>query len=206
MRSLHRVLGLVLAAPFLLWTVTGLLFHLKPGWGEAYEMLSAERADGEVALAELAPPSTTAASRVEAFSTVLGPMWRITHGAETDLYDGKTARLLSPLTEDAAVALAKDAVARAKHGAAYGVSRSAATSADEVIVYFSGGPEVSVDRHSARLSRTGPDTRRIDWYYRVHYLQWTGRPRFDRIFAVVAIVLTLALTLLGLRLFFRRQR
>ena len=39
MRKLHRVLGLVLLAPFLLWTATGLLFLLKPGWGPAYELL-----------------------------------------------------------------------------------------------------------------------------------------------------------------------
>jgi len=205
LRSLHRILGLLLAAPFLVWTATGLLFHLKPGWSAAYDMLSAERADAEVKPAELAPLPAVAASRVEAFSTVLGPMWRVTHGAETDLYDGKTARRISPLTEDAAVALARDAVTRSSHAAAYGESRSAATDADAVVVYFAGGPEVSVDRHTARLFRSGPDTRRIDWYYRVHYLQWTGKPLFDRIFAVVAIALTWVLTLVGIRLFLRRK-
>ncbi len=39
-RRLHRVLGLALALPLFAWAATGLLFHLKPGWGPAYAALS----------------------------------------------------------------------------------------------------------------------------------------------------------------------
>ncbi|MBK9088712.1 MAG: hypothetical protein IPL90_06570 [Holophagales bacterium] len=40
-REAHRLAGLALAAPLALWIGTGLLFHLKPGWDEAYEALAA---------------------------------------------------------------------------------------------------------------------------------------------------------------------
>ena len=39
-RTLHRILGLILVAPLVGWTVTGLLFFLKPGWDDAYSPLS----------------------------------------------------------------------------------------------------------------------------------------------------------------------
>ena len=38
--KLHRLLGLVLVLPFIGWTVTGVIFFIKPGYDEAYEMLS----------------------------------------------------------------------------------------------------------------------------------------------------------------------
>ena len=39
----HRWLAVVLVVPLVIWSITGVLFHLKPGWSRAYDMLSAER-------------------------------------------------------------------------------------------------------------------------------------------------------------------
>jgi hypothetical protein len=40
-RAAHRLAGLALTVPLALWIGTGLRFHLKPGWDEAYEGLAA---------------------------------------------------------------------------------------------------------------------------------------------------------------------
>ena len=40
LRTVHRLLGLLLLLPLLAWCVTGVLFHVKPGWSEAYAGLS----------------------------------------------------------------------------------------------------------------------------------------------------------------------
>src|SRR5689334_25428377 len=38
-RKWHRVLGLVMLLPLFGWTITGLVFFLKPGYEGAYELL-----------------------------------------------------------------------------------------------------------------------------------------------------------------------
>src|SRR5262245_10898822 len=40
MRRLHRALGVVLVLPLVLWIATGLLFHVKHRYDEAYEALA----------------------------------------------------------------------------------------------------------------------------------------------------------------------
>jgi hypothetical protein len=40
--------------------------------------------------------------------------------------------------------------------------------------------------------------------YRIHYLQWTGIKSVDQVLGVVGILLIVALSLLGARLFFAR--
>ena len=40
---IHRWLALGLLVPLAVWSVTGLLFHWKPGWDRAYDQLTADR-------------------------------------------------------------------------------------------------------------------------------------------------------------------
>ena len=39
-RKLHKITGLILVLPMLAWTITGLIFFIKPGYQGAYEQLS----------------------------------------------------------------------------------------------------------------------------------------------------------------------
>jgi len=194
----------MLAAPFLVWTATGLLFHIKPGWAEAYETLSIERRDR--ALPEHpAPPAFPGATRLELFDCALGPVYRVHRGRETALFDARDGRALSPLSPDAARDLAVDAVARSPYRAAYGEPGAATPAGDDVVIAFGRGPKIRVDRRSGQLAREAIDTRRIDALYDLHYLRWTGIPAIDRALAVLAIVATWVLTGLGGALFFRRK-
>jgi hypothetical protein len=203
----HRWLGVVLIAPLAIWTVTGLLFGLKPGWRRAYELLAVERPGEAIDAATLvvAPGSLGRVERLELFSTALGPVYRVTRDGAVSLVDGRTGQALSPLDAARARALAEDAVARSPHRAAYGGVSDTIVGDREVVVRFAGGPEVTVDRDGGRLAQRGRDTARIDWLYRLHYLQWTGVAVVDRALPVVAIVAVWLLSGMGVWLLLRRR-
>jgi hypothetical protein len=38
-RALHRIIGIVMLLPLTGWAVTGAVFFLKPGYGNAYDLL-----------------------------------------------------------------------------------------------------------------------------------------------------------------------
>ena len=209
----HRWLAIVLVGPLVVWSISGLLFHLKPGWGRAYEMLSAERDGSALRARELAAPGAIEAAlggglatRLELFDSALGPLVRVATADGPELVDAVTARRRSPLSEADARALAVDAVARSPHRAAYGAPAEVRTDDRAVWVRFDGGPTVRVGRRDARLSQRGPDTERIDWLYRIHYMQWTGNAAVDRVLAVAALALIWAVLAPGLVLFVRRLR
>ncbi len=206
MRRLHAWLAIVLAVPLICWSVTGLLFHLKPGWARAYEQLSVER-DGRLSAAQLAPlPPTLTFDHAELFDTALGPLYRVHQGAVTTLLDAHTARVRSPLGIDDARLLAVDAVSRSRSAADYGAPDSATVGDDVIHVAFAAGRIVDVGRSDASVTQHGADTARIDALYRLHYLQWTGIKTIDRILAVAGLGLIWATVVFGLYLFVTTRR
>jgi hypothetical protein len=55
------------------------------------------------------------------------------------------------------------------------------------------------------LQQKGKDTDRIDLLYRIHYLQWTGFKRVDKIVGFAGLGLVMVLTTLGAWLPFKRS-
>ncbi len=204
----HRWLAIVLAALLIVWSLTGLLFHLKPGWGRAYDMLSVERHDRPLALDMLQPPVSIhmpggePIQRLELFDSALGPLYRVRTAAGTALFDAKTGTQRVLLPEDA-VLLAKDAISRSSERGAYGEPVERITNSDTIKLVMSGGPVLLVGRNDARISQRGADTDRIDWLYRMHYLQFTGNHTVDRILAIVGLLLIWAVMIPGIVLFVR---
>ena len=208
----HRWLAMGLVIPLLVWSVTGLVFHLKPGWARAYDQLDEARPGpldlaAVTAIASLPRPGPgPATSRLELFDSVLGPLYRVTTLDGGALYDGRTGARRSPLTVADARALAVDAVVRSEHHAAYGAPVDARETAAEVRIQFAGGAVVRVGRDDGRLTQRGADTDRIDWLYRLHYLQWTGNRAIDRMIALAGLVLIWLAAVPGLVLAARRLR
>jgi hypothetical protein len=66
------------------------------------------------------------------------------------------------------------------------------------------GMRIEIDWNRLALSQRGKDTDRIDLLYKIHYLQWTGVKSLDNVVGALGIVLVLALSGLGARLFFSR--
>lgn len=197
----------MLALPLVIWSITGLLFHLKPGWSRAYDMLSAERpldAMPAVPLDALASAAGGPAQRLEVFGSALGPLYRVTTASGTMLVDAQLHRR-SPLSLDDARTLAADAVAHSSHRDAYGAIGTATIAGDAVRVSFANAA-VDVDRASGAISQRGHDTDRIDWLYRLHYLSWTGNRTLDKLLAVAGLALIWLVMIPGLVLFVRRSR
>ena len=199
-RRIHRILGAVLVLPLLLWTGTGLLFLVKPGWSGAYEMLSAFR-DEPLAPQDLVPLAAIDGahpSRAELGTTVLGPVYRMREADGTErLVDARSGATISPLDQELCAQVAADAASRAQASSRYGTISSTRVDGDAVWVTFTGGAAVRVGRSSLSVSQSGSDTALIDALYRVHYLQWTGIAGIDRTLELAAIVGTWALAGLG---------
>ena len=173
--AVHRWLAITLVALLVVWSVTGLLFHLKPGWDRAYDMLSVER------------------GKTETLDTAVGPLSRT------------SGKLATPLSVADAEKLARDAIGRSAQRAAYGdVVR--ATSDDTSVTLECEHATVRIDRTTARISQHGADTERIDWLYRIHYLQWTGNASVDKVLAIAGLLLIWAVMIPGIVLFIRRLR
>jgi hypothetical protein len=203
----HRWSAIVLVVLLVVWSITGLLFHIKPGWSRAYDQLAVER-PARLALADVQPLAALAvndATRVELFDSAIGPLYRVTTATGTRLVDARTAQVRSPLSEADARTLALDAVARSPFAGEYGAVTSASASEATVSLAFSGGPLVEVGRDDGRISQHGGDTDRIDWLYRIHYLQWTGNRVVDRVLALAGLALIWAVMIPGVVLFIRRR-
>jgi hypothetical protein len=203
----HRWLAIVLVSLLVVWSVTGLLFHIKPGWDRAYDQLSVERRES-LRIAELTGLQSLGGesiSRVELFDTAIGPLYRVRTATGTQLFDAKTGRLRVLTAEEARV-LALDAVSRSSHRDAYGAVTDVSVAVTTARVTFAGGPVVELGLHDARASQRGADTDRIDWLYRIHYLQFTGNRSVDRVLAVAGLALIWAVMIPGLVLFVRRFR
>jgi uncharacterized iron-regulated membrane protein len=195
---LHRWAAIILVAPLVVWSITGLLFHLKPGWKRAYDTLSIEQplTDTNVAAIQSLPRF----KQLELFGTAIGPMYRLD---SSSLVDAHTLRPCSPLSIDDAKTLAREAVARSLQRAGYGALIEA--NADETTVHVKfANAVVDVDRASGSLYQHGADTARIDWLYRIHYLKWTNIPSVDRVVAVIGLALIWLAMAAGMVLFGRR--
>lgn len=215
MRRLHRWLGLLLLVPLLLWITTGLLFHLKPGWSGAYEMLDSTPSPTELEPATIvsleravagAGADPGALASAELVLSDLGALWRLGFaGGRHVLVDARTGALRSPLDEEACRALAAGAASRARATDRYGAVTTVEGGQELTDVRFAGGAVVTVDRATGRLSQRGADTDRIDLFYRLHYVQWTGHRTFDRFLAVLVLAALLGLAALGTVLLIRRR-
>ena len=59
---------------------------------------------------------------------------------------------------------------------------------------------VALNWNRLSLQQTGRDTDRIDWLYKIHYLQWTGVKWLDRTLGMLGLALIVVLSVLGLLL------
>lgn len=189
-RSVHRLVGLVLLLPFLGWAATGVVFFVKPGYGGAYEQLSVKTYP------------------LEGTTIVASPDWHEFRLVRTVLGEHLLARTangwqqLQPLTllpsqppgEEALRQLMEDAFTAnpQRYGRILRVEDDTA--------HTDTGVEVRLDWHRLGLQQKGADTALIEALYRVHYLQWTGIALVDQVLGLLGLGLLILMTLLGARL------
>lgn len=226
-RRLHRLLGLVLCLPLVLWMATGLLFHVKHRYAEAYEPLAAPLpAPAAWGGAVMSPAAVTARGHLDAGAPIaLGthPRGLVCYfgkkGGEGAAVDSASGEPVPLATEEAALLWAEAAVAASKHAARYGrpeggrpaekaafPSRLTGTSDPAFRFRFSGGKRVLVDRVTGEVSQSGDLNEWIDATYRVHYLQWTPWKGVNVALVLLAIPVTFLLAAGGLFLALRPSR
>jgi hypothetical protein len=194
-RGLHRIIGLVMLLPLIGWAITGALFFLKPGYSDAYETLQVKAYPYETEVRFLPDPSWIETRFVR---TILGEHL-LARTSEGWLHlDPRSFRPLPEPSAEDVRALVDDAISQhsARYGRIVSVTGSAAITDTRI--------RIEVDWKRLALSQRGPDTDRIDAFYRVHYLQWTGSKSIDRVLGAIGILLLFALSGLGARLFFSR--
>ena len=221
MRRFHRVLGLVLALPLILWVLTGLLFHIKHRYGEAYEALVVPAAvEPDWSLARVSPAQVIERGQADAPLTLgVHPSGRLAYyGKKADLpiaVDAATGEVIAAATPEAARAWVAAAVSASAHAERYGseigyealsmYSARTRTRDPGLAVRMSGDKTVSVDLITGEITQTGALNDFIDAMYRVHYLQWTPWKSVNIALVLLSIPLALGLAASGLRMALRRR-
>jgi len=194
-RTIHRVIGIILLLPFLGWAATGFVFFLKPGYAGAYEILTPKTYPLN-GVASITPDPGWLEYRY--FKTVLGEHliartekgWVQLNPNDKQPRSAPTRTEMELLLKDAFTANPK------RYGEVTDLSGFTAKT--------STGVEVTIDWSRLSLQQRGKDTDRIDLLYRIHYLQWTGVKTVDRVLGFAGLTLVIVLTLLGARLAIRR--
>lgn len=195
-RSLHRTIGIILLLPFFGWGITGFIFFLKPGYAAAYESLSPRTYPLQDSV-RIVPGAGWREFRY--FKTIVGDHLIARTDSGWVHLDPATRKPRSKPSEAEIKQLLTDAFTAnpERYGEVAGISGEIIKTTTDV--------EVSLDWNRVSLYQKGKDTDRIDWYYKIHYLQWTGIKSVDKILGVVGLVLVMVLAALGAWLVIKKR-
>ena len=177
------------------WALTGAIFFLKPGYAGAYELLQVKTYPLDSSLAIEADPAWTEARLLK---TILGEHLLARTSRGWINLDPRSRQPWPEPSADDVNTLLTDAFSA--NPQRYG--RVASIQADNITTDT--GVKIQLDWSRLALSQSGKDTDRIDTFYKIHYLQWTGIKPIDNVLGAMGILLVLALSALGARLFFAR--
>ncbi len=195
-RSVHRIIGIILLLPFFGWGITGFIFFLKPGYAAAYESLVPKTYPLTDSVQVTADSGW---KEFRYFRTIVGDHLIARTDSGWVHLDPATRKPRSKPSVAEIKLLLKDAFA--VNPDRYGEVTSIA---GETIATNT-GVEITLDWNRVSLYQKGKDTDRIDWYYKIHYLQWTGIKSVDKILGVVGLVLVMVLAAMGAWLAFKRR-
>ncbi len=194
-RALHRLIGLIMLLPFIGWAVTGAIFFLKPGYAGAYDVLQIKTYP-----LDTDTPIKAGSNWLEArlIKTVLGEHLLVRTAEGAWHLNPRTLEPRPQPTEEEMRQLISEAfqISPSRYGQITQVSGNTATTDT--------GVRVTLNWERMTLAQRGADTDRIDFIYKIHYLQWTGISSIDKALGAIGIAFVVILSLLGLRLFFRK--
>ena len=196
-RKLHKIIGLILVLPMLGWTITGLVFFIKPGYQGAYQQL-AVKSYPLTQPVNISPKADW--QELKVVSSVLGEHLLVKTSDKTLHLDPITLQEKAKPSEQALKSLLQDAFTQDSER--YGNI----VSVDESSVKTSTGVKVTLDWNTLRLSQTGQDTKLINQLYKIHYLQWTNHKAVDQVLGIFGLILLISLTVLGVRIYIKQRR
>ncbi|MGB1263115.1 MAG: PepSY domain-containing protein [Cognaticolwellia sp.] len=195
-RKLHKIIGLILLLPMLGWTVTGLVFFIKPGYQGAYQQLSVKTQPLKQALT-LTPQENWQEAKL--LTTILGDHLLVKSDNSNLHLDPISLTVKAPPSEHDFTRLLNDAFTRDSQR--YGEI----VSIEGLSAKTNTGVEVTLNWHTLRLSQKGQDTALINLLYQVHYLQWTPHTGVNQVLGISGLILLLLLSILGLRIYIKQR-
>jgi PepSY-associated TM region len=191
-RKLHRVIGLVMLLPLFGWAITGFVFFVKPGYEGAYELLQPKTYQMDARAISLTPDPSWLEFRY--FKTILGNHLIVRTSQGWRHLDPATLTVRKKPTDEEIRMLVLDAFSSNpnRYGRISAVTGETVTTSTQV--------RIALDWSRLSLQQKGRDTDRIDRFYKIHYLQWTGVKWIDRILGMTGLALITVLSILGLML------
>jgi hypothetical protein len=178
------------------WTLTGLVFFIKPGYQDAYQQLSIKNHPLNQSL--LVRPKESW-QEVKLVRSILGNHLLVKSDNKVKHLEPDSLTMKAQPSELEFKSLLRDAFSQ--HSERYGEI----VSVNGLSAKTSTGVEVTLDWDNLRLSQTGQDTHLINLLYKIHYLQWTGHKVLDQVLGIVGLMLLISLTILGVRLYIKKR-
>lgn len=196
-RKLHKIIGLILVLPMLGWTMTGIIFFIKPGYQGAYEQLSVKTYPLSDSI--VVQPNNEW-QEIKLVTSILGDHLLVKANGKTEHLD-PASLLPKPVPSEAEFkTLLLDAFT--DNSERYGD----VIKLDGLSAQTNTGVEIKLDWNNLRLSQKGQDTHLINLLYKVHYLQWTPSKNFNQFLGILGLILLALLTALGVRIYLRNRR
>ena len=195
-RRFHRIIGMIMIIPFLGWALTGLVFFIKPGYMEAFEILSIKTYGNQE---PFLVPANSNWLEVRMLKSVLGNHLLVKTIDGWDHLNPTTLDTLELPSKQDIRRLVEDAISvnPQRYGNIVTVTKNHIETDKNVTI--------QLDWSQMLLSQKGSDTALINTMYKIHYLQWTGIKIVDRILGSLSLGLICILAIFGvLLLYFRR--
>lgn len=195
-RKLHKVIGLILVLPMLGWTITGIIFFIKPGYQGAYEQLSVNNYALNPSLM-ITPKKEW--QEIRLVKTILGDHLLVKSKNKALHLDPIS---LQPKALPSSIEFKRLLIdAFASNTERYGEL----VKLEGLSAQTNTGVKLKLDWDNLRLSQKGQDTEIINLLYKVHYLQWTSHKGFDQLLGILGLILLISLTILGVRLYIKKK-
>ena len=195
-RRFHRIIGMIMIVPFLGWALTGLVFFIKPGYTEAFEILSIKTYGNQE---PFLVPTNSNWLEVRMLKSVLGNHLLVKTIDGWDHLNPTTLDTLALPSKQDIRRLVEDAISvnPQRYGNIVTVTKNHIETDKNVTI--------QLDWSQMLLSQKGRDTALINTMYKIHYLQWTGIKIVDRVLGLLSLGLICILAIFGvLLLYFRR--
>ncbi len=176
------------------WTITGVIFFIKPGYKGAYDQLVVKTYPISQVLTI---SSDYEWQEVRLIKTVLGQHLLVKKEDKLVHLDAKSLAEV-PMPDKAQLTLLLED-AFTKNPSRYG----RVLTVDNDTITTSTGVEVILNWKTLTLRQKGNDSRLINLFYKIHYLQWTPNKEFNQVLGIFGLFLLLTLTVFGIRIYIK---
>ena len=191
MRRLHRIIGMIMIIPFLGWALTGLVFFTKPGYTEAFELVSVKTYGNQ---ARFSFPTKKEWLEVRMLKSILGSHLLVKTINGWEHLNPTTLHTLALPPKQDIRRLVEDAISvnTKRYGNIVTVIKNQIETDTRVTI--------QLDWSQMLISQKGRDTALINTMYKIHYLQWTGIKIVDQVLGLLGLGLICTLAILGVLL------